>query len=338
MPLNKADRNPRKTYPELLHDMFGGHIPGADRARCSGDFLSILERTFSQRRFSHEDLHLTCRMAWCYTQWLNSSRPIVRMSQELVEYLLDIDLPDSLEELPPLPWDGFWIVVEGFDLIDPTTGAHGVEGVYVSKDFMLARQEGIGARVARKGEAVTGYLVMGVGETAGGGVRRNAWADDTIHYIGITANNPLRSRVVEYGHGMEKTIRVVLNLLLLWTAQDNPLAVGTETPPVPKSPKKLKRLERQSRSLQKFWRVSLQPGSTHHTRTEERPDWDGPMHLTTVRGHYRCYWVADTQGAAALGEKTSSSGKTLTKVRRFIYPHRAWRRGERPEANTYIAT
>jgi hypothetical protein len=310
-----------KTYPEMLDGEFGGRgIPGAEEFYCSGQFLGMLENLPYEAR----DLQLTARMSWAYTQWLRSSRPIIRLDRELVDLLLQTDLPDELEELPPIPWDGFWVEVSGFDLLDDETGIHEAEGVFVCKDFMRLKED-----VATR----DGFLLLAVGEDKRRSKDNGFFRDDTVHYVGIVANHPLR----DYHRGVGDVCRIVVNLLLLWSAQNSPLQVKKNTPIPPKSPKKLKRLARQGKSLEKYWQVTVDPAFQGHEKAEKPENWEGPTHLTTVRGHYRCYWVSDTEGAAALGTKTSSTGKTLSKVRRFIAPHRAWRQGEAPSRNVYAA-
>jgi hypothetical protein len=317
-----------KTYPEKLSTIFpGGKIPGSDRAVCSGSFL----RMMGEAGIFHSDksdLELTARMSWAYTQWNRAERPILRIDEDLCQVLMDTDLPEELEVLPDVPWDGFYLVLPPiFDLIDDRTGAHKAEGLYLCKDLMRQDKEAT--------TVVEGFLVVAVGDDKRASPN-SLDRDDTIHYFGLVANKPIREVIRGYGHGTVEASRIVLNLLLLWGSQNNPVTMSKMTPSQPKSPKKLKRLERRGKSLQKYFQLSLKEGFLSDAVDEsEKKEWDGEMHVTLVRGHYSYYWVLDPEGAATLGERSSKTGKTLYKVRRFIAPHRAWRRGPDPARNIY---
>jgi hypothetical protein len=327
------------TYPELAFETLG-QIPGYHTAQNSGAFYRIFQDVYLPGT-PESDKQLTCRVSWAYTQWMRSDKPIIRLSAQLQEFLLDIDLPDTLDELPPMPWDGFWVSLHGFLLQDEKGESYEVDGVYLAKDTMRMREkvQPDGSRkTLDEPEQEPGILVIGVSKGRTGVQSLDSYQrDDILHYFGIAPGSPLREDTQQYGMGTEEIARIAVNLLLLWSAQGNPMQLEERIPQKPKSPKKVKRLARRGKSVEKYWFVSLDPA--YSTPTQSRPDdgYDGPLHLTTVRGHYRTYWVRDTEGAAVLDTKKNATGKTLRKVRRFIYPHKAWRRGEAPERNVYEA-
>ena len=337
-------RYPKKTFPELMLDEMGGPMPGSEDWGCSGDFKEVIENVLRDHHYGgaqpgQDDIDLTTRMSWGYTQWLRSNMPIIRLDPDLVELLLQTDVPDKLEELPPLPWAGFWVEAQGFELVDKRTGVHAAEGVMACADTMWY-----------EGRAVDAILLLAVGEDKRGGRNRPSghasalWRDDSVHYVGIVAEGELRERLKAYGHGIEEACRIVVNLLLLWTAVNNPLVFRETTIDPPKGIKKQKRLESQKRSTQKYWHVSVNPAFRDHKRVEGE-DSGGPRHLASVRGHFRCYWVTDpyarteatARGVAVLDEKISPTGKVLCKIRKFIAPHWAWRKGEGSKKNVYRA-
>tara|TARA_R110002126_G_scaffold45447_1_gene128837 strand:- start:807 stop:1805 length:999 start_codon:yes stop_codon:yes gene_type:complete len=324
-------RYPKKTYPEKMADTFKGEpIPGSDGFSCSGSFLHSFAKWEEFQGWSAEDLALSARLSWSFTQWLRADKPIIRLDRALLDVLMNTSLPDELDELPPVPWEGFYVEVEGFKLLDDATGEHEAEGVFVCKDRMHPS----------KGDdsVIDALLFMAVGEDKGPENKDSPmFRDDTIHYFGVIAGKPLRETMHTYGHGVVAACRVVMNLLLLLSSQNNPLLLTRNVPVPPKSPKKLKRVKRQGRSLEKYWDVTLSPDWHDHKEIDKREiqSWDGPMHITTVRGHYSHYWVTDPGEGAVLAKKASSAGKKLCKVRRFIAPFRAWRRGEAPKRNVY---
>jgi hypothetical protein len=323
-------RYPKKSYPEKLEDLFKGPIPGSEDFSCSGSFLHVFD---TSQGWDDKDLALTARLGWAFTQWMRADKPIIRLEQELIELLMNTSLPDELDELPPVPWDGFYVEVRGFKLLDDSTGEHEAEGVFVCKDRMHPSKG--------SSSVIDALLFVAVGEDKGEDKSKGEYLsrDDTIHYFSVIAGKPLRETMHTYGHGVVTACRIVMNLLLLLSSQNNPLQLTRNVPVPPKSPKKLKRIKGQGRSLEKYWDVTLSPEFRDHKEIDKKEvqSWDGPMHITTVRGHYSHYWVGDPGEGAVLAKKTSTTGKKLCKVRRFIAPFRAWRRGEAPKRNVYRA-
>lgn len=321
--------NNKKTHPELLEDAAraqgfrGGNLYADLPVQCSGDVYRML----SEMNASEGDLNVSVRVTWGAVQWERSGRPILRMTDELRDVLIKTDVPDTVDVLPDMPFDGMYLIVDGgFELFDKTSGMHRIEGIYVAKDRLR--------RSDKSNESVEGILVMAIGEDKGGS-KSGMLRDDTIQYFGIIPNGNLRFREAEMV-GFRETLRVVLNLLFLWNVEGSPVTMTSKTPSTPKSSAKKKKLDRRGFSTAKYIELGIKREFV--SRDVERSqvaNWDGPTHIAYVRGHFRKYWVSDPKGAQVLGEKDSESGKKMICIRRFIAPHRALRRGEDPGVNIY---
>lgn len=319
----------KKTHPEILEDMakihgFRGENPyGNLPAKSSGDVYRMLSGMDAEVG----DINVSVRVTWGAIQWARSGKPILKMSDELRDVLLKTDVPDEVDVLPNMPFDGMYLIVDGgFDLFDKKTGDHQIEGIYVAKDRMRRSADAV--------DGTDGLLVMAVGEDKGG-ERAGMLRDDTIQYFGILPNAKLKLQEDQLA-GFQETLRVVLNLLFLWNVEGSPVTMKTVTPTTPKSPAKKKKLDRRGYSTAKYIELGIKKEFTSLDLNKDQVEnWSGPTHISYVRGHFRKYWVTDPKDAQVIAERTSDAGKKLFCIRRFIAPHRALRRGEEPGVNIY---
>lgn len=324
----------KKVHPEIIEDE--ARAAGFSRSlddlaqlpwTCSGELREAMSELEGKHR--PVDLEVSCRVTWAGIQWARNGRPILKINEELRNILLMTEPPEeALDVLPNLPFEGFYIVVDGFDLLNHETGNHQIEGIYVCRDKMR--------RSAASTEAVDALLLCAIGEDKGG-KSEDLLRNDTINYCGIVAGEKLH--FLQDLVGGKETIQVVLNLLFLWNSEGSPITTKTVIPArEKKSPKKLKKLARKH-SLSKYITLGLREGFI--TRNEVRADsvqgWSGPTHITMVRGFFRRYWVNDPKGAQVLQRKAAGEREQYL-IRKFVAPHPALRRGEAPQPNVFEVT
>ena len=329
----------KKTHPEIVEtsDKLGRKFSdflAAEPILTSGEMLHLVNGLLTDvapevSRDLMKDKDVSGRVMWAHVQWVRSDRPILRLSDELRDLLLRTEIPqEPLDKMPEIPFDGFYLVVDGgYTIVDNVTGDHEIEGIYVCKDKMYRSKE--------DREVVDGLQVLAVGEDKGGAPASGLMRNDTLTYFAIVDKVRL-DLLYDSALSIQETLRVVLNLLLLWNSERSPIVTKSVTPPTPKSPGKKKRMERRGVSTAKYIRLELERGYLQKDVVRDAIEgWDGPTHIAMVRGFFRRYWVAEKPESQILGEKTSHTGKTLYLIRRFVAPHRALRRGEAPETNTY---
>jgi len=296
------------------------------------------EITQDESQIGLETMAAAARVTWSGIQWLRSGRPILRLNPELTETLLRTEVPtEPLDVLPELPFDGFYIVTDKFELTDPNTGLHKGEGIYVCRDLFRDEQ----------GNATLGISIIAIGEDKGGGrgsgrgkgrlLSPGLMRNDAIHYYGISPGMNLRFiDEADGASGLQETMSIVVNMLFLWNSEDSPLELREVTPRGPKSPKKIKRLERKQHSLRKYFSIGIKPAHPRPPPQTLSEPFDGPQHPAWIRGFFRRYWVAEVpEGVQVIETKTTDKGKDLFCIRKFIPPMQAIRRGEAPEQNVY---
>lgn len=321
----------RMTHPELMDELarregIGGlRDMGEERVTSSASVLEIMLRA----GMKFEDVETSGRVSFAMMQWHHSGKPILHLSPELQQMLLATDLPKSIEELPELSFDGFYLVVPGgFFLSDPVSGLHEIEGIYLCRDRWI-RRDGIG-------EIEDGILVCAIGEDKGNPDTASGQVlNDSIHFFGLLSNEKLDRLTNHKKDGLEEVLRIVINLILLWDTEESPVTQKVVKPPEKKSPKKQKRMARRHISNLKYIELGVRPGYWNRSVVGDVPAGEGPVHVTMVRGHFRTYWVCDAKEARVLDTRKSAKDVTTYKVRKFIKPHAAYRRGEALTSNNY---
>lgn len=328
----------KKTHPEILESdpkLAGLGRDVANRMAamplsCTGDVFRLILHA-NNEDMQDPNIAVSGRVLWANVQWVRSGRPILRLDDDLRDLLLKTEPPtEPLDVLPKIPFDGFYLVVDGgFQLYDQISGLHQVEGIYVCRDQMYK------SHVDKT--MCEALLVIAVGEDKGG-VKDGLLRDDTLSYFGIIAGGDPEV----YKHAnlkIKETLQVVLNLLLLWNSEKSPVTMKTVEPPQPKSPGKRKKLERRGMSSVKYIRIGLERDYLRHdVNTDAVQGWDGPTHIAMIRGFFRRYWVVEKPETQVLGERLSATGRPLYLIRRFVAPHKALRRGEAPTPNMFEVT
>ncbi len=316
------------SHPEFIEAEAGNIYEKLSKTglSSSGEIGALLE----DLKVAPEDessFEVTMRVSWSVVQWVRSGRPLLKITPELRDMLLQTEPPEeALDVLPEIPFEGFYLLVEGFTLWDTSSGRHQVEGIHVCKDKMRLKSTDVDGR--------EGLMIIAVGEDKGGG-KKGLLRNDTLQFFGIVPDKKL-DFWKDNLEGMKETLQVVLNLLFLWNAEDSPITSKTVTPQAPKSPGKRKKLERRGYSLVKYVSLGLKKGYLDHgVSKDEVANWTGETHIAVVRGFFRRYSVSEPGEAQVLKKTETSSGKTLYQIRRFIKPHKALRRGAAPQPNTY---
>lgn len=313
------------TYPERMSTKEVLWLAEDDRISTAGKLVYLLETVPGALRdgMTEEDVQLSARMSWSLISWNRNGRAIVRIDEDLERMLLETDLPKSLEAAPNAPWDSFFIPVNSEFIVEHwDSGEHAVEGIFLTRDRIKISS-------APDAKVADGWIILVVGVDKGGFGNDPYRKDDALHYASIVPGLPLMDAIGGYKYkGLVEAARIAINLLLLWESENCPLLRKEKSPRIPKSPKKLKRIQRQGRSTAKYWHVAIDEKTYGRTKKAMRSaeGYDGPMHKTLVRGHYNHYWVSETD--TPLEKKVTEDGKIRYKVRRFIAPHWAWRRGE----------
>lgn len=314
----------KKCFPELLHDVIGDAYNDAGWGH-SGECTSMVARMGD---FADQDINLTGRMTYAYEMWRSAGKAILRLDPKVVEMCRNTDLPEKLPELPELPFDAFWVDLDGeFSLLDEKTGYHKIEGFIVTKDRMVPK--GFKSLIG-----TPSWLILAIGEDRNQNKNGVMNRDDSIQYFGIMPDLDLMESLDEENFpGLQDVTKILVNMILMWSS-DDAIVLEAETPTMPKSPKKLARLKRRGISSEKYWKVGVSP-TLKQKRAARPDDYDGPMYLATVRGHYRTYWVNEEPPKEKKLAERLVGGKVSYKIRRFIAPHTAWRRGEGTERNVY---
>lgn len=326
---------PHRTYPETMWERGYDYICKLiEKKGCttSGDVWQLLEVIRAANvPVTGMQTKLTSIVAWAINHWAKSGKPIFRLDPDLMQALINTEIPDEvLMELPNIPFDGFWIdAPDMFDVWNDVTEWHRSEGVLVARDRCV---------VTDTGEQVDCLSISVVGHDKNNG--KSIDRDDAVIYgFLVPGKKPFE---METGGGksdstMHAAMKLALNLLFLRNSTQ-----GIELTPVqptwPKSPGKQKRLNRQGKSHQKYFLVNLKGQARPWGETHGNPNhFNGPSHETVVVGHFRRYWLYDPGEAQVLAKEPDMKDitKTWYCVRKWIMPHKAWRKGMPPNPNTF---
>jgi hypothetical protein len=326
--------NPRKTHPEWMEEtpLFGmiSRILRNENAFASGHVGAAVEKlTGTKFPYDDADLKLTQLVHWAAYQWVESDRPIFRMSQELASALINTDLPaEELEELPNMPYNGIYIdAPEAFDVYNKHTGLHRGEGVLLCRDLVRLPEDEATEGPPTLTPAIA-VIVVGEDKNAH---QSKVIRDDALLYCFIVAGKPIIGEAFGDYEGIIEGLRLGLNMLFLWNSDAN--VTGREVRPrTPKSPKKLKKLDRQGRSVRRYFYLDLK-NAWGRSRRQEATQWDGSTHEAVVCGHFRRYWVMPPVCDAQVLKTKNDNGREMCCIRKFIKPFKAIRRGEKPTRN-----
>jgi len=296
------------THPEMMDEM--GLIEPLSRtgAICSAH---------TREMFGHDPSRdTTAIVAWAAIQWFRAGKPIFRLEAELLQALMNTNIPEGEITVPEIPFEGFFIDLDGeWVLEDRATGDHKIDGIYVCRDL-----------VNGKPKIVSGLLVVAMGEDKNKSLMDR---DDTVQYFAMRQTQDL-SKYDCSQRGFREVVAVSINLLMLMASAKESVEAEEVTPTRPKSPKKIKRAKRKGLSFSKYTvlRLSEKAKSSIRSSTDKnKTEWEGPTHTVIVRGHWHKYWVLDAEGRQVFDKKTAN-GKSLFLIRKWIAPYPTTRRGE----------
>ena len=273
--------------------------------------------------------HLWVAMMYSWWQWSEAGRVVLRLDEDLTRLLMSTPLPKGpIDPLPSLPWNGFYLVPAPlFSLTHKDTGAHLIEGTYISTDR---------SRVSQTAEAGPTIFTLSAGDDRLKGADP-ARRDDCLQYAALHQGHPIRSGRDEFP-GLEDALRVAVNFLLLWNSASR-AELEMEKREEPSSPthlsaKKRRRWDRQNvgRSTLPYFQLGLKcRAKSHRTGTTDSE----ATHEVLLGRFWRDHWmleenVPDGVQVVKTG-RVSQTGKPMVAVNKLIEPHRAWRHGRSRE-------
>lgn len=264
-----------------------------------------------------EDIKTTAILNHARIRAHRAGRPLYVLDADAAHALAETDIPEGSLGSLRLPHEGFFLAlpVGMFEMEDPTTGLHSLEGIHVCESLITPELSSASVPV---GPAVDMVLV---GKAKGS---RVAWLgytepDDTIRFATLGAWSD--ASVLSTTGADKAALHIVVNLL--WALENGYLEAEKVVPKSPKSPGKLKVLARRGYGLHPYTVIRL--GKKAKSASAEASSPSGSkVKAHTVRGYWNRYWVLVAEGPT-YGEKTREDGKKLFSIRKWIPPSK---RGE----------
>lgn len=256
------------------------------------------------------------RVVWLISEDLafalsNTDPPVERFTDELMANRFRLPYPGMYLVLPPV-----------YDLQDPESGSHKVQGIYLAEDIVLTTQQ-FDDMVAGRPTPIVGaapaIIASAIGECKG--VLPGYVLNDTT--ASLTLSPVTRGGEVEYltrpSAGHKNTVQLVTNFL--WALHSGYLSVEQKD---------------SSSRRQTIGRGGIKhvlPRSYTYVQLSEKVRRDnaekGAMRAEDVRhvrahlvrGHWHSYWVLNPEGRVFTETRVSRTGKTEHKVRIWLLPY-----------------
>lgn len=284
-----------------------------------------------------EYIHASRDALYCQLQMRQHNNPLWVLDPECAEALINTDPPllqdiideQILDERLRLPYPGLFLSVPPlFDLLDPVTGMHPIEGIYLAETPVLPLEGAKwvqGDRTRTWAKAIHRFgtkrmlLICAVGKTKGlhRGPDDVLDINDTLRTINIGPGVSI-DKILENGPEDGRLItNLVLNLLMaLNTKHLTTRTVAAKKPP--KNPSKRDKAERRGALFNSHTIVSLAPRAKQSTGTRTASTQHTSPRGHSVRAHWHSYWVVDPGDETPLGTREREDGKTLHRVWRWV--------------------
>ncbi len=341
---------PRKQqHPEILSA--SGHYEafvrgasawyGGAPLRSSGQVEAFLRAHFAQSFDSAFNATI-----YALGKWAGCSRPVYFLERELAETLVHTEVPMRTFDLPAwLPDESMYVSCPPlFELENPASGMHPVEGFYLVRDTMgvLLDAEGRRRYDTRKSlpgepaptvssgdpgvEMVEGITCIGVGKDRS---RDPRVIDDALVVFHLVPGVPLDEHSRHSFAGIHQLERVVVNLL--YAMQRTSSVVREQRQPeldprhAGRRPGRAEKLLRDSGTTVAPYTVLSLSKKTRSAAPAAQPEGVASVerklrHPKLISGHFHRYWVADPGDETVLDTRQGKAS-TLYLVEYLLAPY-----------------
>ena len=309
----------------MLTSLLTQHMPGGE-LRATPGILAMTHIMFAEMKAAE----------WGSPLWIldpDAADALLR-TEPPFDLLTDEILENSLR----LPFPGLYLQVPLglFDIQDPNTGAHPVEGIWIGVgQDLTAAVHATAAAMIRQGtpqaaivdflsDAITGGKVGPEIVIAAVGKCKGIWngaLNDTV------SSCALRAGMGVPGDGSpDNGIReaaIALNFLVALNTQHlDTEHVAARTAP---NPKKRRMREKGGEVFEAYTHVYLRGGQKRSGGGSGRGGKSGHTldHTVSVKGHWHSYWVTSEhlEGQPSLGTRMNDHGTQLHRVVRWVHPY-----------------
>jgi len=270
---------------------------------------------------------------WAVVSWVRNGKHLVRLEEGLLQALLRSKPPEVLDELPPLPWDSFYLALEdcGLTVWNTDTGAHEVEGVYVFRDCIEhGTKPAIGFLVTGHDKGFDGALYY-IDERAN--LEAQLPRNDAIwHCYNYAGKPPFKPKWHDGDKHVDcaKLVGAIHVLLQMLACGKDVLESDSVDPLSTVKAKKrkghIKKLRRRGRSERAYQVIRL----SQEVRKTRKGSQDGPRGAytawRTISGHPRRFWSKTKPTDRPVLATEEREGVTYYCYRRYVLPFEA-RRG-----------
>jgi hypothetical protein len=326
-------------HPEIMSaGIYGPPLYAALRAqfregelRSSGQIQGLLEAL--------GDGFDTAQGAMCFSimAWQDNGKAVYFLEEGLAETLTHTEMPMSSFDLPAwIPDNGMYVALPPlFDIENPDTSRHLVEGFYLVKDLIAVPLGADGkpdfhttahlkngkhtvVSDADGYQPIQGITCVGVGRPKGFRWNLKEMRDDALVVFHLCPGTPLGEGTKRAFGGIAELERVVVNLLY---AMRNTTSVVVERRQPEMGEKMSKRrpakakklLEEGGKTLDAYTVLSLSKTVRSARPAEGREESAAPerklKHPKYISGHFHRYWVKDAAKERVLETKDGKGGK-----------------------------
>ena len=334
-------KRPRITHPETSlvskypSDLFDGlsreavfrNVVRDKRFQSATDFMVYAQPVDAMMLMTEAvreaDMKTSAVINWAVTSWARSGKVIMEMEEGLLDSLLRSKAPATLEWMPHMPHDCFYVSLEGCGLQvwNDMSEFHRVEGVYLCKD-----------RVKRTADSavVDAITVLVCGEDKG------VMLGDAVLYFFLVEGSPLwfpgddRYETERYSD-MRKLVGALVVLLQMMSAGGD--AVEREEVPALEKKGSLKKAKRRGVTPGAYSVIRLSKNA--RPRAPKGGEKRGPYTAwRKIAGHSRLFWYKHPpEDRPVVKEKMLENGQKRYGVVKYLFPfesRRGWNKDDRP--------